>query len=110
MGPIFEANEKVKEELVTRFHVSKAKTVLHKNGSYYLSDPFLETEIYWNSLKDFKNISEEDAAELGDILRQLQTTTQELGGQMTPPMFEYKNKLPVIVWAQFFTNEPEENS
>ena len=107
MGPIFEINEKIKEEMVLGFFANKAKTTLHKNGSYYLSDPFLETEITWESRKDFQKISLKRAEEMGDLLRKLQADVSELGGQMTPPMFEFHKDVPLLVWAQFFTNEPE---
>jgi hypothetical protein len=110
MGPIFDANEKFKEEIVLRFFANKAKTTLHKNGSYYLSDPFLETEITWKSKKDFQKISLDLAEELGDSLRKLQADVSELGGQMTPPMFEFREGIPLLVWAQFFTSEPKEIS
>lgn len=108
MGPIFEANEKFKEEMVLRFFANKAKTTLHQNGSYYLSDPFLETEISWETRNDFKKISLELAEELGNSLRKLQSDIFDLGGQMTPPMFEYRGDTPLLVWAQFFTNDSTE--
>lgn len=110
MGPIFDANEKIKEEMVLKFFACKAKTTLHQNGSYYLSDPFLETEVSWESREDFKKLNDELAKDLGVSLRSLQKEVAEYGGQMTPPLFEYRGGAPMLVWAQFFTNGPEENS
>ena len=109
MGPIFQINENVKESLVLNFAAKKAKTVYHKNGSIYLSDPFLETEITWESIDDFRSLSMEEATKLGSLLRDLQFKVTDLGGQMTPPMFEYIKKSPTLVWAQFFTNGTEKN-
>jgi hypothetical protein len=110
MGPIFQANEVVKESMVLKFFAKLAKTVLHKNGTLYLSDPFLETEIIWESPKDFKKISPSQTLEISEILFELKEKVEEMGGQMTPPIFEFKNKRPVLVWALFFTRDVAENS
>lgn len=103
MGPIFEANEEVKETLVLNFKVSRAKTILHQNGTAYVKEPFLETEIYWDSVEDFGYLTTKQAFEINDLLFGLMDKISELGGQMTTPMFEFKNGLPLMVWAQFFT-------
>ena len=110
MNDIFEANERLKEKMVSEFFASKAKTILHQNGTYYLSDPFLETEILWDSLESFKNLSTEKTKEMVKDLKQLQEQIVKLGGQMTPPMFEaFEGKSPMLVWAQFFTDGSEKN-
>lgn len=109
MGPIFEANERVKEIMVSRFFASKARTILHKNGSHFLSDPFLETEIFWNSAKDFNKIPADELIHLSKEISNLQDQIEDLDGQMTPPLFELRNKTPMLVWAQFFTRDVTEN-
>lgn len=110
MGPIFEANERVKELMVLKFNASKARTILHKNGTHFLSDPFLETEIFWNSPKDFNKIPSNELVHLSEEICNLRDQVEDLGGQMTPPLFELRNKNPMLVWAQFFTRDVTESS
>jgi len=105
MGPIFDANEEVKELLVLQFKASKAKTVHHAAGSFYLPEPFLETEVAWDSFESFTELSVQEAQAMTEVLLNLKQAVYDLGGEMAQPMIEIKNSCPILVWTLFFNRD-----
>lgn len=102
-SPIFDINERVKEDLVNYFAAHKAKTVFRKAGNFINPEPYLETEIFWESPKMFKTINNDIFDEMIDMLYEAKLEVTKLGGQMTEPMFELHSGSPVMVWAMYST-------
>lgn len=110
-SPIFDINERVKEDLVNYFAAHKAKTVFRKTGNFLITEPYLETEIFWESPKVFKSINNDIFDEMADMLHEAKIEVANLGGQMTEPIFELHSGRPIMVWAMFATKpQPDSNS
>ena len=101
-GPIFDINERLKEDLINYFAAYKAKTIYRKTGNFLILEPYLETEIFWDSTEAFKAIDGDIADEMVDMLFDAKKEVANLGGQMTEPIFElHEGRKPVMIWALF---------
>ena len=89
----FDINEKLKEELVSKYQAFYAKTVFLSAGNLLLPEPFYETAVLWEKNTDKKTLQK--AYKL--IVKQ----QKKLGEQMTDPIFEYSLERPSMVWATF---------
>lgn len=100
--PIFQINEKIKEDMVSFFAAHKAKSVYREKGSFLLDEPFLETEIFWESAEVFKGVNGDILNEMADMLFDASQEVKKLGGQMTEPYMEvHAGGVPVMVWGLF---------
>lgn len=100
--PIFQINERIKEDMVSFFGAKKAKTIYREKGSFLLDEPFLETEVFWGSSKDFKGVNGDILNEMVDMLFEASQEIKKLGGQMTQPYVEiHTGGVPVMVWGLF---------
>lgn len=104
MGPIFEANEKFKEILCLKYGAIRCKTKFHKDGTYLISEPFLESEAVWD-----KAPAGNELVTLAMGCADLLAEVSDLGGQMVTPFWEVKHKKPMLVWAQFLTKPRDEH-
>lgn len=103
-GPIFDINERLKEDLINYFAAHKAKTIFRKSGNFLIFEPYLETEIFWSSTEAFKSVNGDILDEMVDMLYDAKKEVVNLGGQMTEPIFElHDGGIPVMVWALFET-------
>jgi hypothetical protein len=109
MGPIFELNEKLKEELVLKYKAKSAKTTFHKKGTLLINQPYLETEIKWDKNTLYFELGPENMKEIGELVRTTEAEVSKLGGYMTTPTVEHDKNFPMLVWAQFFTLESEKS-
>lgn len=101
-GPIFDINERLKDDLINYFAAHKAKTVYRKSGNFLIFEPYLETEIFWPSKEAFKAVNGDVLDEMVDMLFDAKKEIKNLGGQMTEPVFElHEGDVPVMVWALF---------
>lgn len=107
MGPIFELNEKLKEELVLNYQAKLAKTVFHEKGTILVEEPFLETEIIWNTDDLYYKVGAEKMKNIGKLIKDAKLEISNLGGYMTDPAIEWNKGFPVLVWAQFFKPQTE---
>lgn len=105
MGPIFDLNEKLKEELVLNYGAKLARTILHEKGTFLIEEPFLETDIIWDSKELYSDIGPEKLKTVGKMIKAVKEEILKLGGYMTNPTIEWNKNFPVLVWAQFFTSE-----
>lgn len=100
--PIFQINEKIKEDLVSFFGAQKAKSIYREKGVFLIDEPFLETEIVWESFKFFKDPNNDILNEMADMLFDASQEIKKLGGLMTEPHMEvHSGGTPVMVWGIF---------
>ena len=105
MHPVFKLNEIFKETMCLEYGAQKAISVLHENGGKVIKEPFLETEIIW---ENHENISNSDILmKIAGECMDLMDLVKEQGGYMTYPIWEIKNKQPVLAWAQFLDKSSE---
>ena len=85
------------------------RSIIHfrKNGTLLINEPYLEVEIYWLD-EGFATNNTLDLIRIAEDCSDLILNVKDLGGHMVVPIWELKKgKLPVLVWAVFFTKETE---
>lgn len=99
---IFNINEEIKDDILIYFNAHRSKIVYKKTGALWITEPFLETEIFWESSKSFKELTSQMIDDMSDHLYDAGVKISKLGGFMTEPLFEiHAGNIPVLVWGVF---------
>lgn len=98
---IFELNEAIKEVLVKDLNCFKAVTFYRTGTIGLIDDPFFETEAHWKSEKEFHDLTNAQARQMGKELFKLRNKLKDMGGMLTGPLFETHPKSFVMVWGLF---------
>jgi len=95
----FEANEKLKEELVLNYKATQAITTFFNEGSFFVPEPFYETIITWGN--------DVDALTMKEAIKDIYKYKEEIikTADMSQVLLEFNEGLPCLIWNIFPVND-----